>query len=101
SYASNVSINPSTTIESLKPENSPSLISVQTASKIYKDKLKLTLNNSAFNLNPLGAFPGLGRSKQNSAAQFIGTLLNKVGSVFGSILNGLKVFGDNPSPSIT
>mgnify|MGYP004451951729 FL=1 len=100
-YASNVSINPSTTIESLKPENSPSLISVQTASKIYKDKLKLTLNNSAFNLNPLGAFPGLGRSKQNSAAQFIGTLLNKVGSVFGSILNGLKVFGDNPSPSIT
>ena len=100
-YASNVSINPSTTIESLKPENSPSLISVQTASKIYKDKLKLTLNNSAFNLNPLGAFPGLGRSKQNSAAQFIGTLLNKVGSVFGSILNGLKVFGNNPSPSIT
>ncbi len=100
-YASNVSINPSTTIESLKPENNPSLVSVQTASKIYKDKLKVKLNNSAFNLNPFGAFPGLGRSKQNLAGQFIGTLLNKVGSIFGSILNGLKVFGDNPSPSIT
>ena len=100
-YASNVSINPSTTIESLKPENNPSLVSLQTASKIYKDKLKVKLNNSAFNLNPFGAFPGLGRSKQNLAGQFIGTLLNKVGSIFGSILNGLKVFGDNPSPSIT
>ena len=100
-YASNVSINPSTTIESLKPENNPSLVSLQTASKIYKDKLKVKLNNSAFNLNPFGAFPGLGRSKQNLAGQFIGTLLNKVGSIFGSILNGLKVFGDNPSASIT
>ncbi len=100
-YASNVSINPTVTIESLKPENNPSTVSLQTASKIYKDKLKLKLNNSAFDLDPLGSFPGLGRSKQNLAGQFIGTLLNKVGSVFGSILNGLKVFGDNPSSAIT
>ena len=100
-FASRVSVNPSITIETLKPEKSPSLISVQTASKIYKDKLKLKLNNSAFNLDPFGLVPGLGRSKQNLAAQFVGTLLNKVGSVFGSILNGLKVFGDNAPPSIT
>ena len=99
-FAARVSVNPSITIETLKPEKSPSLISVQTASKIYKDKLKLKLNNSAFDLDPFGLVPGLGRSKQNLAAQFVGTLLNKVGSVFGSILNGLKVFGDNPPPSI-
>ena len=73
---------------------------MQTASKIYKDKLKSTLNNGGFTLDPFGAFSGLARSKQNLAGQFIGTLLNKVGSVFGSILNGLKVF-DNPSSSIT
>ena len=99
-YASNVSANPSLTINSLKPENNPSTVSVQTASKIYKEKLKLKLNNGGFNLDPFGAFSGLARSKQNLAGQFIGTLLNKVGSVFGSILNGLKIF-DNPSPSIT
>ena len=100
-FASEVSVNPSITVESLKPEKSPSLISVQTASSIYKDKLKLSLNNSAFDLNPLSRFPGLGRTKQNLAAQFVGTLLNKVGSVFGNILNGLKVFGNNPAPSVT
>jgi len=98
-YASNVSISPSTTIESLKPENSPSRVSLNTVSKIYKEKLKINLNNAAFNLNPFGAFPGLGRSKQNLAAQFIGTILNKVGSFFGNILNGMKVF-DNPTPTI-
>lgn len=100
-FASRISVNPSITIETLKPEKSPSKVSVQTASNIYKDKLKLALNNSAFNLNPLGAFPGLGRTKQNSAAQFIATLLNKVGSSFGNILNGVKVFGDNPPSSVT
>ena len=100
-FASELSVKPLLTIESLKPEKSPSLVSVQAASNIYKNKLKNVLNNSAFNLNPLGAFPGLGRTKQNSAAQFIGTLLNKVGTAFGNILNGLKVFGDNPAPSIT
>ena len=100
-FAAKASVKPSISIEALKPEKSPSLISVQTASKIYKDKLKLKLNNSAFGLDPFGLVPGLGRSKQNSAAQFIGNLLNKVGSVFGNVLNGLKVFGDNPPPSIT
>ena len=100
-FASKVSVNPSITIESLKPEKSPTLVSVQAASNIYKDKLESALNNSAFNLNPLGAFPGLGRTKQNLAGQFLGTLLNKVGSVFGNVLNGLKVFGDQPPPSIT
>ena len=99
-FAAGASVKPSISIETLKPEKSPSLVSVQTASKIYKDKLK-RLNNSAFNLNPSDSFPGLGRTKQNSAAQFIGTLLNKVGSTFGNILNGLNVFGNNPSPSIT
>ena len=98
-YASNVSISPSTTIESLKPENNPSRVSLNTVSKIYKEKLKFNLNNAAFNLNPFGAFPGLGRSKQNLAAQFIGTILNKIGSFFGNILNGIKVF-DNPTPTI-
>ncbi len=98
-YASNVSISPSTTIESLKPENSPSRVSLNTVSKIYKEKLKFNLNNAGFSLNPLGLFPGLGRSKQNLAAQFVGTILNKVGSFFGNILNGIKVF-DNPTPTI-
>lgn len=100
-FASKVSVNPSITVESLKPEKSPTLVSVQAASNIYKDKLKSALNNSAFNLNPLGAFPGLGRTKQNLAGQFLGTLLNKVGSAFGNVLNGLNVFGDKPPPSIT
>ncbi len=100
-FAANVSVSPSNSIEALKPEKSPSLVSVQTASRIYKDKLKLKLNSGGFNLNPLDRFPGMGRTKQNLAAQFIGTLLNKVGSAFGNILNGLKVFGDNPPPSIT
>ena len=58
------------------------------------------MNNGGFTLDPFGAFSGLSRSKQNLAGQFIGTLLNKVGSVFGSIVNGLKIF-DNPSSSIT
>ena len=100
-FAANVSVSPSNSIEALKPEKSPSLVSVQTASKIYKNKLKLKLNSGGFNLNPLDRFPGMGRTKQNLAAQFVGTLLNKVGGVFGNILNGLKVFGDNPAPSIT
>ena len=100
-FAANASANPLLSVNSLKPENDPSLVSVQTASKIYKEKLKVKLNNGGFTLDPLGAFSGLARSKQNLAGQFIGTLLNKIGSVFGSILNGLKVFGDNPSPSIT
>ena len=69
-------------------------------SKIYKDKLKLKLNSGGFDLNPLGAFPGLGRSKQNLAGQFIGSILNKIGSFFGNILSGIKVF-DNPTPTIT
>ena len=98
-YASNVSISPSTTIESLKPENNPSRVSLNTVSKIYKEKLKFNLNNAGFGLNPFGLFPGLGRSKQNLAAQFIGTILNKVGSFFGNILNGMKVF-NNPTPTI-
>ena len=97
-YASNVSISPSTTIESLKPENNPSRVSLNTVSKIYKEKLKFNLNNAGFGLNPFGLFPGLGRSKQNLAAQFVGTILNKVGSFFGNILNGMKVF-DNPTPT--
>ena len=99
-YASNISISPSTTIESLKPEKDPSRISIETVSKIYKDKLKLKLNSGGFDLNPLGAFPGLGRSKQNLAGQFIGSILNKIGSFFGNILSGIKVF-DNPTPTIT
>ena len=61
--------------------------------------LKFNLNNAGFGLNPFGLFPGLGRSKQNLAAQFVGTILNKVGSFFGNILNGMKVF-DNPTPTI-
>jgi len=91
-YASNVSISPSRTIESLKPENNPSTVAVQASSKIYKDKLK-SLQNSAFlNFNPLAAFSGLGRSKQNLGAQVIGTLLNKVGSIFSDIKNGIPSF---------
>ena len=91
-YASNVSISPSRTIESLKPENNPSLVSVQTSSKIYKDKLKDKLNSAGLDLSPLTAFSGLGRSKQNLGAQFIGNLLNKVGSLFGSIKGGIGAF---------
>lgn len=89
-YASNVSISPSRTIESLKPENNPSTVAVQTSSKIYKDKLKDKLNLAGFNLNPLAAFSGLGRSKQNLSAQFVAGLLNKVSSVFGDIKNGIS-----------
>jgi len=89
-YASNVSISPSRTIESLKPENNPSTVAVQTSSKIYKDKLKDKLNSAGFNLNPLAAFSGLGRSKQNLGAQFVAGLLNKVSSVFGDIKNGIS-----------
>ena len=100
-FAANVSVSPSNSIEALKPEKNPSLVSVQAASKIYKDKLKLKLNSGGFDLNPLDRFPGMGRTKQNLAAQLVATLLNKVGSTFGNILNGLKVFGDNPPPSIT
>ena len=91
-YASNVSISPSRTIESLKPENNPSTVAVQASSKIYKDKLK-SLQNSAFlNFNPLSAFSGLGRSKQNLFPQVIGNLLNKVGSIFSDIKNGIPSF---------
>jgi len=89
-YASNVSISPSRTIESLKPENNPSTVAVQTSSKIYKDKLKDKLNSAGFNLNPLAAFSGLGRSKQNLGAQFVAGLLNKVSSAFGDIKNGIS-----------
>jgi len=89
-YASNVSISPSRTIESLKPENNPSTVAVQTSSKIYKDKLKDKLNLAGFNLNPLAAFSGLGRSKQNLGAQFVAGLLNKVSSAFGDIKNGIS-----------
>ena len=100
-YASTVSVNPSKTIESLKPEKDPKVVSVETSSKIYKDKLKAAANSAAFDLDPFGAFSGLARSKQNLAGQFVGTLLNAVGTAFGSILNGIKLFGDNPTPSMT
>lgn len=89
-YASNVSISPSRTIESLKPENNPSLVAVQASSKIYKDKLKDKLNSAGLDLNPLAAFSGLGRTKQNLGAQFVANLLNKVSSVFGNIKNGIS-----------
>lgn len=99
-YASNVSISPSRSIESLKPENNPSTVAVQTSSKIYKDKLK-SLQNSAFlNFNPLAAFSGLGRSKQNLGAQMIANVLNKVGSIFSDLKNGIPSFNGAASDLI-
>ena len=92
-YASNVSISPSRSIESLKPENNPSTVAVQTSSKIYKDKLKSIQNSAFLNFNPLAAFSGLGRSKQNLGAQMIANVLNKVGSILSDLKTGIPSFG--------